>query len=442
MTLNDRQSTSANTLKVSAKNVGAWANTMLAIEIVDSSTDRFGLKIYGSAIGVAADTRSNLLESYTDLSMDTNDPRYVVDYVNSFSNWVALTDLNSAASTVALKRPAVTGTTLSSLSGGADTTSTYIGRTDYSTATSLLDGITTPLLLNNPDAAYVYSSAGSSISSLSSADARTLALNIMADLVKYAETAGNGFAVLDTPSGLSSDDAITFAAAVKTATGGAYGAQAAMYFPWISIPDPLKNINGVLKNMPPAPAVMGQYQETDSARGVFRSPAGYQTRLKTAVNLERRLTNTELDNLNTASVPINAPRRVPAGGGFVIMGGRTMLNEPGKRYVNVRRSMTYLKKELTDRSNFAVFENNDSRLWVRVSSVLSSFLYSYWQQGGLKGSTPSEAFFVKCDATNNTAQGIENGVINIQVGVALEYPAEFVLITIGQISGTASAYNG
>jgi hypothetical protein len=121
------------------------------------------------------------------------------------------------------------------------------------------------------------------------------------------------------------------------------------------------------------------------------------------------------------------------------MGGRTLNNSTGERYINVRRSMIYLKKELTDRSNFAVFENNDEQLWNQLRTALGNFLRSYWSQGGLRGNTPAEAFYVKCDASNNNATDILNGRVNIEIGVAVEYPAEFIVISIGQITGNASA---
>lgn len=119
-----------------------------------------------------------------------------------------------------------------------------------------------------------------------------------------------------------------------------------------------------------------------------------------------------------------------------------MLNIPGYRYVNMRRSLIFLKKELSDRSAFAVFQNNDSRLWDSIVSALGSFLASYWAQGGLRGSTPDQAFFVKCDETTITEADIASGRVNIEVGVALEYPAEYVLITIGQVTGNASVTQG
>jgi phage tail sheath protein FI len=180
------------------------------------------------------------------------------------------------------------------------------------------------------------------------------------------------------------------------------------------------------------------YLRTDASRGVFKAPAGFGARLALAVATQSSLSNSDLDTLNTGTEPINAIRQIP-GSGIVAMGARTMNNTPANRYINVRRSMMFLKTEIRARSNFAVFENNDSILWGRLNTSLSTFLRSYWQQGGLRGTSPTDAFYVICDASNNSAADIQNGIVNIEVGVALEYPAEFIVIKLGQLTGNATA---
>jgi hypothetical protein len=184
--------------------------------------------------------------------------------------------------------------------------------------------------------------------------------------------------------------------------------------------------------------MIGQYLATDASRGVFKTPAGYGNRMAIAVATETQLTNAQLDALNVGTYPINAIRQVP-GVGIVVMGGRTLDNTPSNRYINIRRSLNYIEKELKRLSAFAVFENNDSILWGKLRATLGNFLSSYWQQGGLRGTTQSQAFYVTCDASNNTITDIQNGTVNIAVGVALEYPAEYVVIQLGQITASATA---
>ena len=180
-------------------------------------------------------------------------------------------------------------------------------------------------------------------------------------------------------------------------------------------------------------AVAGLYALTDASRGVFKAPAGLQSRLAAVVSVPA-LSNADLDSLNSAAAPVNAIRYIP-GSGIVVFGARTL--KPGyvDKYVPVRRSLIYIEKSLIDLTRFAIFEPNDSRLWARLNAACSSFLTSFWAQGGLSGTTPTAAYFVKCDSTNNPQSSIDNGYVNIQVGVALQRPAEFVVINIGQYNG-------
>jgi phage tail sheath protein FI len=294
------------------------------------------------------------------------------------------------------------------------------------------DPINSPLLINNPDAAYTFASGGTT-------GDRAAAVLLQADVAGYAEARGDAFAIVDPPAGLTAAEAITYAADVKAGfAASGDGGNTATYFPWVVVPDQLSAASSATRILPPGPAAMGKFLDTDATRGVFKTPAGFGTRVSNAVALERSLTNTELDSLNVAAAPVNAIRNVP-GAGIVIMGGRTMNNTPGERYINVRRSMIFLKKELTDRSAFAVFENNSERLWNQIRTSLGNFLRDYWSQGGLRGTSPAQAFYVKCDASNNTPQQILSGRVNIEIGVAVEYPAEFIVISIGQITGSASA---
>jgi phage tail sheath protein FI len=98
----------------------------------------------------------------------------------------------------------------------------------------------------------------------------------------------------------------------------------------------------------------------------------------------------------------------------------------------MRRSLNYIRRNLETMSEFALFENNDEKLWQRIRTSLGVFLNTYRNQGGLRGETPDLAFYVKCDAENNTQATIANGEVHIEVGVALQYPAEFVVINLSQ----------
>jgi len=428
--ITDSSTNQLNTILLQAANPGSWGNA-LAVQIRPTTDPtRFSLAVFGAPT-IAGNLTSNLLEQIPDLSMSSTDPRYFVTTINTSSSYIIAYDQHSAS--VAPNNMPVLGTTLYALgSTTAGTDGDTPTRSNYAVALAALDPINNPLVINNTDAPYIYTTSGSGTD-------RSNALNIMSDVVAYCEGRGDGFAVLETPAGLSAADAEQFAVDLAAAyAGSSNGTRAAIYYPWLVIPDVKRSVPGVTRLQAPGASVVGQYLATDASRGVFKTPAGLGNKIALAVATEHQFSNAELDTLNTATRPINAIRQVP-GAGIVIMGGRTMDTDVRNRYINIRRSLTYIEKECKDLTQFAVFENNDTYLWTKINVAITNFLAAYWQNGGLRGATAAQAFYVKCDSTTTSATDISNGLVNIEVGVALQYPAEFVVIKIGQLTGSATA---
>ena len=62
-------------------------------------------------------------------------------------------------------------------------------------------------------------------------------------------------------------------------------------------------------------------------------------------------------------------------------------------------------------------------------------MHDLFRQGAFQGTTPRDAYFVKCDKETTTQNDINLGIVNILVGFAPLKPAEFVVIKIQQIAG-------
>jgi phage tail sheath protein FI len=139
-----------------------------------------------------------------------------------------------------------------------------------------------------------------------------------------------------------------------------------------------------------------------------------------------------------ATSNVNILRNIP-GGGTIINGARTLAKRRPDKYITIRRTLSYLRRVLDDQTQFAVFEPNDDRLWDKIKVSLSSTLTDFWAKGNLKGNTANEAFYITCDASNNTVSSIEDGYVNVEIGVALQYPAEFVVINLTQWAGGSTA---
>ena len=251
------------------------------------------------------------------------------------------------------------------------------------------------------------------------------AVGVFDDATSWAE-ANNGFVVIDTDPNLTVANAVSFAASLADTSN------AAVYYPNVFVADPLGRGAGALRKIGPAGAVAGLYLATDASRGVFKAPAGIGASIQGIVAVERPFSSTELDTMNASTSPVNPIRQIP-GAGLSVMGARTLKQDgTANKYVNMRRSLIYIRKQLKNLTEFAIFENNDERLWAQIRTSINVFLGEYRNQGGLRGASPSQAYFVKCDAENNSAQQIANGEVHIQVGVALQYPAEFIVIDLSQ----------
>ena len=210
----------------------------------------------------------------------------------------------------------------------------------------------------------------------------------------------------------------------------------ALYYPWLRISDPFPENPRIpsLISLPPSGHMMGIYARTDIDRGVHKAPANELIRGIT--NLELKLTKEEQDVLNPNHVNVLRNFR-DNNRGLRVWGARSLASDPIWRYVNVRRLFIFIENSIDRGTQWAVFEPNDEITWARLRRTVSAFLTRVWRNGALQGSTPEEAFFVRCDRTTMTQSDIDNGRLIAIVGIAPVKPAEFVIIRIGQkISGS------
>jgi uncharacterized protein len=215
---------------------------------------------------------------------------------------------------------------------------------------------------------------------------------------------------------------------------GPNSTNAALYFPWVQAPDPL--FGNRLSYFPPCGFVAGIYAATDASRGVWKAPAGIDAGLTGASSLQYSLTDLENGDLNVQG--INCLRQFSAYGN-VVWGARTLQgsDQAGSqwKYIPIRRLALYIESSLYDGTQWVVFEPNDEPLWGQIRLNVGSFMQGLFLQGAFQGSTPAQAYFVKCDSENNPQSTINQGIVNILVGFAPLYPAEFVVIQIQQIAG-------
>ncbi|MFL6448509.1 MAG: phage tail sheath C-terminal domain-containing protein [Bryobacteraceae bacterium] len=211
----------------------------------------------------------------------------------------------------------------------------------------------------------------------------------------------------------------------------------AVYYPRVTIADPLNNFNP--REIGVSGTMAGVYASTDLNRGVWKAPAGTTADLA-GVAPVYTLKDSDSGILNPLG--INAIRNFPVYG-VVSWGARTLQGadelQSQWKYVPVRRLAYYIESTLYNNLKWAVFEPNDQTLWSSIVANVTPFMAGLFQQGAFPGSTPAQAFFVQCDGTTTTQSDINNGIVNIMVGFAPLLPAEFVIIQISQIAGQLSS---
>ncbi|AXV77048.1 MULTISPECIES: phage tail sheath family protein [Ralstonia solanacearum species complex] len=209
---------------------------------------------------------------------------------------------------------------------------------------------------------------------------------------------------------------------------------AALYFPCVRMVDPLRDSR--VDTFVPSGIMAGIIARTDVARGVWKAPAGLDAALAGVQDLQVNLNDLENGQLNPLG--INCLRTMGVNG-RIVWGARTLRGADTAadeyKYLPVRRLALYIEESLYRGTQWVVFEPNDEPLWAQVRLNVGAFMQGLFRQGAFQGTTPRDAYFVKCDSQTTTQNDINLGILNVIVGFAPLKPAEFVVIQIQQMAG-------
>lgn len=242
-------------------------------------------------------------------------------------------------------------------------------------------------------------------------------------MIAHCERMGDRVAIIDPPPNMLPQEVKKW----RMETAGYDSSYAAFYYPWIQIQDPVQNRPIYI---PPSGHMAGIWARTDNTRGVHKAPANEV--VQGAIGLAYNTTKGEQDTLNP--IGVNCVRSFP-GRGIRVWGARTLSSNPSWRYLNVRRLFNMVEKSIENGTQWVVFEPNDPFLWFRVQRDVSAFLTTIWSSGALFGSSPGQAFYVKCDAELNPPESRDLGRLIVEIGMCPVKPAEFVIFRISQWAG-------
>lgn len=279
-----------------------------------------------------------------------------------------------------------------------------------------------------------------SITGASTIPANSVVHNAM---LKYAGDRMDCFAILDNPDNLNSIASENYRLNVM----GADSKWGAMYWPHGEIADPLGSGSNPTIFVPPSGHMAGIYARVDNIAtpegGVATAPAGEGKFGKVVGFVGLRYDADDVDHDRLNPIGVNVIRRYSRGGpaapGIIVMGARTLSSDPNFVYIQVRRLLTFIGQSLRIGSRFALFRNNDFKLWGQLTDIYTAFLRNLHSIGQLRGASAEEAYFVKIDETLNDAGVIAVGQLIAQVAVAAQKPSEFIIIQLSQLQTGSSS---
>lgn len=369
-----------NGIEIYAKDEGTWGNK-LSMKV--TSTQENGVDIFN--VEVSLD--DEVVETFEGLTNDITDENYYLPIINSDSKFITV-----PAGGLQVGEGA--------FSGGKD------GIDDITDADFL--GERGLKALDKAEAVRIVAIPGQT------------SMAIQKGILDYCSGRKDCFGIVDIGLGRTPTEALED----KAEIGGSYGA---VYYPWGKVVDPIGK--GKLRLTPPSGHIAGVYARTDSERGVYKAPAGTEAVVKGFVEMERGLSDGEVELLNAKAVNciMSKPNK-----GIVVWGARMATPDKDRFYVSDIRLDIMIEGSLYEGTQWSIFEPNDEKLWSSLTAQVKAFLYNLWVDGALFGATPEEAYFVKCDEELNSQEVRDAGKVIIEVGYAKKKPAEFTIIRITQ----------
>jgi Bacteriophage tail sheath protein len=413
--LMDIASVPGNAILVNALSQGVWANNIF-VEVVVNRPAHFNLNVY------YPDTQ-HLVEQFTDVSMDPTDSRFAVNQVNSPVAGSAYIFLDNQAA------PYVTGVTdlapigPTALASGSDGTP---GNFDIaSAAIAGFDLLQNQVLAINMPGIWDVATLNTVLTWCAHNQDKMLVIDgPPPDLYAISSPSYPGSVLTEYVDMVSAGN--------PTLLPTTYGA---VYGPWLLLPDPSSSTPGSSLWMPPGPAVLAKYQQVDLAYGPWWAPAGVRAQLNGVIALETKFTNAQLDLLN--QYHINAIKPVPSNG-ICVFGARTLDIGYQDMYVAVRREVMAIEHDLDNLLLFALFEPNGPRLWKQITSVANNYFLELFQKGAIGGTSQQTSYNVVCDESNNSVQSAMNGIVNVDIQLALLSSAEFIQLNLSTLTASSS----
>lgn len=251
-----------------------------------------------------------------------------------------------------------------------------------------------------------------------SPDDRRTIIALQARLVDFAALLRSFIVLLDVPPGLTQRQILNWRANFDSDF-------AAAYHPWLQIARRDDRRDALIR-VPPSAVAAGIIAHQEIAFGVPQGPANVQA--AEIIGVDDAVTPARHDELHPLGINVYLRER----DGIRLSAARTLSRDAEFRQLNVRRLLTMIARSLNRQMQWMVFEPNDDRLRAEVRLALRGYLRGLFRLGAFRGATETEAFFVRCDATNNPAYVADAGRLIAEIGVAPSEPVEFIVLRLAR----------
>lgn len=383
-----------HTVTFTAKSAGTWANG-ITIAVSANAVDNTKFDVVVKRVtGTSPNTVTTILEQYTALSNNEADGKSYFYVALQASDIFDITMDNGVL--VTTSGVTLTGGTEGTFANSAAQDSALVGSEGLIHKLDTINDVS--LIVNGGETSDT----------------------VLKGIIDYCTNRRDVYALLDAPD-------TTEIATVVTARNKLSGL-GEMHYPFVKMADP---VTGVTIEVPASGMVAGVYARMDASYGVWRAGAGSEAVLRGALGTVKILTDAEYQTLFSAGV--NCILSKP-NAGVLMYGARSL----GQKYVSDDRLDIYVVKSITEGTEWAVFELNDEKLWLRLRAAILSFLENLYQKGAFKGDGEGSAYYVVCDSTLNTDANIERGIVTTEFGYANKKPAEFVVHRLNKITASSN----
>lgn len=387
--------TSDNIVTFTAKSAGTWANGITIIIKKNSLDDTLFDVVFQRNNGTSENPKVEVYEQYKALSNSTSaGTAYFVNALKS-SDLVDVTIIGNGELAVSTGIILAGGTEGTFESDSAED-SALVGASGLIHKLDTLTDVS--LIINGGETSET----------------------VLKGIIDYCSNRGDIYALLDAPN----DSTVANIVSTRQKLSGL----GEIHYPFVTMSDP---VTGVNVEVPASGMLAGIYARFDASYGVWRAAAGTEAVLRGALGTVKTLTEAEYQTLFEAGVNCIIPK---PNSGIVMYGARSL----GQKYVSDDRLDIYVTKSIKNGTEWAVFELNDEKLWLRLRATILSFLDSLYQKGAFKGDGEGSAYYVTCDASLNTDANIERGIVTAEWGYATKKPAEFVVHRLNKITASSN----